>query len=200
MFVWRLLRNIHPWKFGTWERVLAWDTMVYNPCVHTCTFSLFLYVSLSPYTHPMLTHLMLTHLTSRIFRKAQNYLKYVSLVTLTFQNTLLIISMRYSRVLSGDMYFTTTAVLFSEFSKMVICLLIIFYQQRSNFLSHLHEAIIVNWLDTLKMSVPAIVYMLQNNLQYVAVSNLEAAVFQVRYYQWIKQYLVCVEYPRAFSR
>ena len=32
----------------------------------------------------------------------------------------------------------------------------------------------------LKMSVPAIVYMVQNNLQYVAVSNLEAAVFQVR--------------------
>ena len=112
--------------------------------------------------------------------KAQSYLKYVSLVTLTFQNTLLILSMRYSRVLSGAMYFTTTAVLFSEFSKMVICLLIIFYQQRSNFLSHLHEAIVVNWLDTLKMSVPAIVYMLQNNLQYVAVSNLEAAVFQVR--------------------
>ena len=38
----------------------------------------------------------------------------------------------------------------------------------------------MNWKDTLKMSIPAIVYMLQNNLQYVAVSNLEAAVFQVR--------------------
>ena len=130
------------------------------------------------YTHPTHSHSLLT--CSLDLLKAQNYLKYVSLVTLTFQNTLLIISMRYSRVLSGDMYFTTTAVLFSEFSKMVVCLLIIFYQQRSNFLSHLHEAIIVNWLDTLKMSVPAIVYMLQNNLQYVAVSNLEAAVFQVR--------------------
>ena len=88
--------------------------------------------------------------------------------------------MRYSRVTSGEMYITTTAVLFSEFSKMVICLLIIFNEQRSNFLSHLYEAIVINWTDTLKMSVPAIVYMLQNNLQYVAVSNLEAAVFQVR--------------------
>ena len=117
---------------------------------------------------------------SSMNHKAQNSLKYVSLVTLTFQNTLLILTMRYSRVTSGEMYITTTAVLFSEFSKMVICLLIIFNEQRSNFLSHLYEAIVINWTDTLKMSVPAIVYMLQNNLQYVAVSNLEAAVFQVR--------------------
>ena len=109
-------------------------------------------------------------------------LKYVSLIVLTFQNAILIVSMRYTRVLSGDMYFTTTAVVLSEFSKMVICLIIIFFQQDSiaSYLSHLYEAIIVNWKDTLKMSVPAIVYMLQNNLQYVAVSNLEAAVFQVR--------------------
>ena len=106
-------------------------------------------------------------------------LKYISLVTLTFQNTLLIISMRYSRLTEGDMYITTTAVVFSEFAKMVVCLFIILNEQRSNFLSHLYEAIIVDWRDTLKMSVPAIVYMLQNNLQYVAVSNLEAAVFQV---------------------
>lgn len=79
------------------------------------------------------------------------------------------------------MYITTTAVVFSEFSKMVVCLLVILYQERSieKWLNHLHEGLIVNWKDTLKMSVPAIVYMIQNNLQYVAVSNLEAAVFQV---------------------
>jgi len=109
-------------------------------------------------------------------------MKYVSLVTLTIQNALLIISMRYSRLVKGDMYITTTAVVFSELSKMLICLGILAVQQGSlrKWVSHLHESLVVNWKDTLKMSVPAIVYMVQNNLQYVAVSNLEAAVFQVR--------------------
>ncbi len=108
-------------------------------------------------------------------------MKYMSLSVLTVQNAVLILSMRYSRVLTGAMYFSTTAVVISEAMKMVICLLIIFLQIRSfsKFASHLYEALIVNWQDTLKMSVPAIVYMLQNNLQYVAVSNLEVAVFLV---------------------
>lgn len=111
-----------------------------------------------------------------------NNLKYVSLVTLTLQNALLILTMRYSRLVAGKMYITTTAVVLSEFSKMVICLGILLYQEKSitKWLTLLHQGLIVNWKDTLKMSVPAIVYMLQNNLQYVAVSNLEAAVFQVR--------------------
>ena len=105
----------------------------------------------------------------------------MSLSVLTVQNALLIVSMRYSRVISGAMYFTTTAVVISESLKMVICLVIIFLQIRSfrEYFTHLYEALILNWKDTLLMSVPAVVYMIQNNLQYVAVSNLEAAVFQV---------------------
>ena len=112
---------------------------------------------------------------------ASKTLKYASLLTLTIQNTLLILSMRYSRILSGEKYITTTAVVFSEAAKMCVCLIIIFYQQDSfkNFKDHLHHHFVEEWKDTLKMSVPAIVYMIQNNLQYVAVSNLEAAVFQV---------------------
>ncbi len=106
----------------------------------------------------------------------------MSLVTLTIQNALLILTMRYSRLVAGKMYIPTTAVVLSEFSKMVICLGILLYQEKSitKWLTLLYQGLIVNWKDTLKMSVPAIVYMLQNNLQYVAVSNLEAAVFQVR--------------------
>ena len=108
-------------------------------------------------------------------------MKYASLLVLTVQNAVLIVSMRYSRTLSGSMFITTTAVVLSETLKMVTCLTIIFFQKGNffEFSQHLYEAIIVNWQDTLKMSVPAIVYTLQNNLQYVAVSNLGAAVFQV---------------------
>ena len=112
-----------------------------------------------------------------------NTLKYASLLVLTIQNAVLILSMRYSRTLSGDMFITTTAVVLSETLKMVTCLVIIFLQKQNwaEFTRHLYESIILDWRDTLKMSVPAIVYALQNNLQYVAVSNLGAAVFQVTY-------------------
>ena len=46
-------------------------------------------------------------------------------------------------------------------------------------LQHLNENIVQQPWDCVKISVPSIVYTLQNNLLYLAVSNLEAATFQV---------------------
>ena len=41
--------------------------------------------------------------------------------------------------------------------------------------------IVVNWRDTLLVSVPACVYMVQNNLLYLAAANLDAATCQLTY-------------------
>ena len=115
-------------------------------------------------------------------------LKYVSLFLLTAQNALLILIMRYVRTRGGDMFMATSAVVMAEIFKFSVSLLIIFYQQRGSFrrwINHLHENIILQPMDCLKVSVPSLIYTLQNNLLYLALSNLDAATFQVR---WKKKY------------
>lgn len=113
-----------------------------------------------------------------------NLVKYMSLFLLCSQNAVLILVMRYVRVRPGDLFVSTTAVILTEVCKLAFCLSLIFYQEQFSiraFAQHLHENIIAQPLDCLKISVPSVVYTLQNNLLYVAVSNLEAATFQVTY-------------------
>ena len=112
----------------------------------------------------------------------QYYMKYFSLVTLMVQNVSVIILMRYVRIRPGDMFTSSTAVIMQEVCKFLTCLFIILVQQGSVFkwALHLKENIFSDPWDNVKIAVPSIVYTLQNNLLYVAVSNLDAATFQVR--------------------
>lgn len=112
-----------------------------------------------------------------------SYLKYLSLVLLTAQNTVFILSMRYVRTREGAMFVSTTAVILQESIKCFASLMIILVQEGGvrGWLRHLNENIINQPLDCLKISVPSLVYTLQNNLIFVAVSNLDAATFQVTY-------------------
>ncbi|GAB1599196.1 UDP-galactose translocator-like isoform X1 [Argonauta hians] len=110
-------------------------------------------------------------------------MKYFSLISLTLQNALLALVMRYVRTRTGDLFMSTTAVIMSEFMKFVTCLIVILIQEGSisNWLRHLKENIIKQPIDCMKVSIPSLVYTLQNNLLYVAVSNLDAATYQVTY-------------------
>ena len=110
-----------------------------------------------------------------------NYLKYVSLVLLTAQNTIFILSMRYVRTRSGAMFVATTAVIMQESIKCLASNIIIIIQEGGirAWLRHLNDNILKQPLDCLKILVPSLVYTLQNNLIFVAVSNLDAATFQV---------------------
>ncbi|XP_056585502.1 UDP-galactose translocator [Triplophysa dalaica] len=122
----------------------------------------------------------LSHRQNEVNRK----LKYISLAILVIQNASLILSIRYVRTLPGDHFFTTSAVVMAEVLKVFTCLVIILIQQKGNlknFAMLLYNSLFVQYLDTLKLAVPSLIYTLQNNLQYVAISNLPAATFQVTY-------------------
>ncbi|KAM4663895.1 UDP-galactose translocator [Discoglossus pictus] len=111
-------------------------------------------------------------------------LKYLSLAVLVVQNASLILSIRYARTLPGERFFSTTAVVMAEILKGITCLLLMLLQKRGNVKEltlYLYDAIIIQYMDTLKLAVPSLIYTLQNNLQYVAISNLPAATFQVTY-------------------
>lgn len=118
-------------------------------------------------------------------RSKRNKLKYVALMALVAQNASLVLMMRYVKTRPNMPQFTnSTAVVCCETLKLLACLAVVFFEVNSSFsawIAHLHGFLVKNFLDTLKVAVPAFIYVIQNNLLYIAVENLPAATFQVSY-------------------
>nr|XP_057920933.1 solute carrier family 35 member A3b isoform X2 [Doryrhamphus excisus] len=113
-------------------------------------------------------------------------LKYLSLGVLVLQTTSLVLTMRYSRTLKedGPRYLASSAVVSAEVIKIIICTLLVFLENNFSVRAInqlLKEEIVSRPLETLKLAIPAGIYTLQNNLLYVALSNLDAATYQVTY-------------------
>uniref|UniRef100_K3WVL5 UDP-N-acetylglucosamine transporter n=1 Tax=Globisporangium ultimum (strain ATCC 200006 / CBS 805.95 / DAOM BR144) TaxID=431595 RepID=K3WVL5_GLOUD len=113
-------------------------------------------------------------------------LKYASLAVLCLQNSFLAILMRLSRVGDYPKFNTSTAVFMGEVFKLVTCIAIILKMPPApvDIEKRVHASslqVIFDQREMLRVSVPALLYVIQNNLQYVAVSNLDAATFQVLY-------------------
>lgn len=113
-------------------------------------------------------------------------LKYLSLGVLVFQTTSLVLTMRYSRTLQGDgpRYLASSAVVTAELLKILACVMLVFKEHSYSVRalnSLLRQEIVHKPLETLKLAIPSGIYTLQNNLLYVALSNLDAATYQVTY-------------------
>ncbi|XP_034559284.1 solute carrier family 35 member A3b [Notolabrus celidotus] len=113
-------------------------------------------------------------------------LKYVSLVVLVLQTTSLVLTMRYSRTLKedGPRYLASSAVVSAEVLKILACTLFVFRENSFSVRAMkqlLKEEIVNKPVETLKLAIPAGIYTLQNNLLYVALSNLDAATYQITY-------------------
>jgi len=112
-------------------------------------------------------------------------LKYGSLAFLIVQNSSHVLLLRYSRICEGECkeYTTGVAVLFAELFKLTFCLLTLLIAERGplGLFTTLRDNIWERKMDTLKVSVPAFCFTLQNNLQFVAASHLGAALLQLLY-------------------
>uniref|UniRef100_A0AC34FR66 Uncharacterized protein n=1 Tax=Panagrolaimus sp. ES5 TaxID=591445 RepID=A0AC34FR66_9BILA len=107
------------------------------------------------------------------------WLKYVSLVVLVLQNAGQVLVMRYASTRPQQKFLNTVAVFFNEIVKLIFSLLLFSATSKSlnSVLRSLKYHFCTNFLDTLKVGVPALIYTIQNVLLYIAVENLEAATY-----------------------
>lgn len=110
---------------------------------------------------------------------------------LTAQYTVFVLLLHYTRVMpptNGKRYVTSTAVFFNEVAKLAISLTLALYEvsksaspavPATSLLSALTATVFSG--DSWKLAIPACLYTLANSLQYLALSNMQAAAFQVTY-------------------
>lgn len=110
--------------------------------------------------------------------------KWASLGALVLQNSSLFVVTRYSRLPDGDglLYISSVVVLVVELCKLSICLGVITSQGGlSAAARQLRYHLWTERSQTLRLAIPACCYALQNNLVFLAISNLSAAAAQVIY-------------------
>lgn len=111
-------------------------------------------------------------------------IKYAALLLLVAQMVGLVLLMRFSRtshVEGQPLYLASTAVFIMEVMKLVICCGVITYQSGGDLVGELNRHVVNAPVEMLKLSVPSFLYTVQNNLLYFALTNLDAATYQVCY-------------------
>jgi len=77
----------------------------------------------------------------------------------------------------------STAVFMMEIMKFLICLGVVFYQSGSlvALVTEIYDHVWASPHEMLKLCVPSFLYTVQNNLLYLALTNLDAATYQILY-------------------
>jgi len=109
--------------------------------------------------------------------------KLLLLVLMVLQNSFTVLVGRFTR--SGraeeDMYEVSHLILICEAVKFILSCCLEMYGTNGKLVESVQTHVLSRPLDALKISVPALLYLVQNTLLYVALSNLTAPVFQVAY-------------------
>ena len=110
-------------------------------------------------------------------------IKYGALALLVLQNTFLVVYMGFSRQQHGDLYASSTAVTTMEIVKLFTCASVITLQEGGlkGLVATLDDEIFKQPFELAKLAIPSLLYTIQNNLLYFALSHLDAATYQVGY-------------------
>ena len=111
----------------------------------------------------------------------ERHMRYFSLGLLIFMNTAQVIFMRYARTYSTEKYNSTTAVIMGELMKIIMSFFLMVSDCGSiaKAFRTLRQQASENKREVLLQSVPALLYTIQNIAMYVAISNLDAGLFQI---------------------
>ena len=134
-------------------------------------------------------------------KSVDNKKRLLALIILILQSSSLVLLMRYTRTNysnSDELYIPSTAVCLTELIKIIACIIIYYFNNHDGYnmitsttlllnkskhkriLSQLKQDIL-QADDGIKLAIPAALYALQNNMLYIALSNLDAATYQVTY-------------------
>lgn len=108
-------------------------------------------------------------------------LKYISLIVLCVQNSTLATLMHLASNGSSEKFNPATAVILGEALKVLASVLLVIGQLKKESIRTVLWNCFNNPKEMVKVSIPAVLYLIQNNLQYISIANLEPAVFQVLY-------------------
>ena len=119
--------------------------------------------------------------TSDFFASPQ--FKLMLLAGMVLQNSATVLVGRYTRagVPAEDRYIVNHLIVVTEIGKLLLSCCFEWYSTGGKLKQSIQENIFDRPKDALKISIPALLYLLQNTLLYVALENLTAPLFQVTY-------------------
>ena len=105
------------------------------------------------------------------------------LFMMTAQNSSVVLVTRYTRAnfAPEDLYVINDLVMITEVGKLVLAAALEYNHTNGGLISSIKENIFDRPLDFLRILIPSLLYLVQNSVLYIAISNLTAPMFQVTY-------------------
>ncbi|CAD6194238.1 unnamed protein product [Caenorhabditis auriculariae] len=122
------------------------------------------------------------------FQKHPVHQLWQTLISVQFGSMVLLTSQQTGmpflvRTANKSHFLPTTCVFMMEVLKLLFCFLVVWKNCASfpKAFSTLKASVWNNKVETLKVSIPAVVYAIQNNLYYIALANIDATTYSVTY-------------------